>query len=232
MPTLPTKLREASERPHSRGPFVWLWDVELERRTFSLPPVVFRFSSLPNEITWPPGAPSAPTWYPFEFDTTEIEQTNEGDLPGVDLAIDNTTRRLMPFLHESRGLEGNRADLYLTHVDALATPTYPNHEFIKFEFTVATSLASDAAISLRLEGPDLFQHRVPFARFTARRCRWPFGGPECGYAITPFAAFTECDHTVAACIERGDDEVLRQLPRLHPRRFGAFPGIPVGRSVR
>jgi len=227
---LPTTIKAASERPHGRTPWVWLVDLEVEKRTKTLPAVVLRFTSAPEPVVWPPDATEGVTFYPLAFDMSEIEQTQEGDLPTLDIAIDNTARTLMRYLHGGRGFEGNRATVYLTHQDALLAPVYPNHEQIKFEFVVASAVASESTVTIRLEHPNFFQIRVPGSRFVARRCRWEFGGPECGYPVTTAAAFTTCGKTIDDCIQRGQDEAFRNLPVLHPRRFGGFPGIPAQRG--
>lgn len=229
---LPTTLKAASERPHARAPWVWLVDLEVEKRTKTLPAVVLRFTSAAQNVTWPPDPTEGVTFYPLAFEMTDIEQTQEGDLPSVDLAIDNTARTLMRYLHAGRGFEGNRATVYLTHQEALTTPAYPNHQFVRFDFAVASAVATEATVTMRLEQPNFFQIRVPSARFVARRCRWEFGGPECGYPITTAAAYTSCAKTIDDCIQRGMDEAFRNLPVLHPRRFGGFPGIPTQRGPR
>lgn len=223
---LPSVLKTESERPHGRSPWIWLVDLELEKRTKTLPAVVLRINSSDDLITWPPGDPSPEVFYPLQFSMSEIEQTNEGDLPTVDLAIDNTARTLMRFLHSGRGFEGNRATVWLTSAAALATAD----QFLRFDFVVASAIASEQVVSIRLEQPNFFQIRVPASRFVARRCRWEFGGPECGYPVTNAAAYTTCGKTIDDCILRGEDEAFRALPVLHPRRFGGFPGIPAQRG--
>lgn len=224
---LPPTLKAESERPHGRSAWVWLWDLELEKRTATVPPVVFLFNSTADTIDWPPG-PSARTYHPFPFDLSDIEQTNEGDLPTLDLVVDNTARTLMRYLHSGAGFEGNRATLYLTNQAGLADAD----EHLRFEFVVASAVASVESVTLRLEQPNFFSVRAPASRFVARRCRWKFGSPECGYPITTAAAFTTCGKTIDDCIERGQDEAFRRLPVLHPRRFGGFPGIPAQRGPR
>lgn len=231
--TLPAAMQTASEAPQQAQPWIWLWDIEIQRRNAVLPSVVLRMCSATEEIEWPPAATAPPrlTWYPLQFSHSAIESSREADLPAIDLAIDNTARTLMRFLHSGDGFEGNRATLYLVHESALASPAHPNHEFQQWDFVIAQAQATETQVQLRLEQPNFFQIRVPFARFLATRCRWKFGGSECGYPITPVAAFTTCDKSVAACIARGDDEVARRLPRLHPKRYGGFPGIPVQRGT-
>lgn len=226
-------MRLASEAPHEPQPWIWLWDLEIQRRDATLPAVVLRMTSTDHEVEWPPAATAPPrlTWYPVAFSQTPIESSQQGDLPHVDLALDNTARMLMRHLHSGNGFEGNRATLFLVHESSLASPVYPDHEFQQWDFTIAQAMASETMISFRLEQPNYFEARLPGDRFSADRCRLKFGGPECGYPITPVAAFTTCPKTVAACIERGDDEAFRRLPRLHPKRFGGFPGIPLQRGT-
>jgi phage-related protein len=176
--------------------------------------------------------PTPVTFYPFPFSMGEIEADQEGNLPSIDLQVDNTSRVLMSTLHDAGGFEGNRASLVLTHASAIASPPYPNEQALAFRFRIAQAVASNSAIALKLESPQFFTQGIPRDRFVSKRCRWLFGSRECGYPITPFAAFTTCEKTIAACIARGDDEVARLLPRQHPKRFGGFPGIPQSRAPR
>lgn len=228
---LPALMLQHSEAPHGRSPWVWLWELEIQRATKTVPAVVFRFTTRTEETSWPPGAPTPATYYPFPFEQSPIEQTNEADLPAIDLTIDNTARVLMPFLHAGDGCEGNAATLILTTEAALTSPTYPNHEQMEWQFVVASAIAGNAAIQFRLEQPNLFQRRLPADRFVARRCRWRFGSDECGYPLNAFAGVTTCDKTLTTCIEVGQDEAARRLPVLHPRRYGGFPGIPILRRT-
>jgi len=55
-------------------------------------------------------------------------------------------------------------------------------------------------------GPDAHETVVPL-----ERCRWRFGGPECGYT----GRFTGCDKTLSSCLER-----------CNAAQFGGFPGMP------
>lgn len=232
MPTLPVTMRTAAEKPHQPLAWIWLWQIELQRRSATLPAVVLRMTSAERTIEWPPAGTAPPrlSWYPVQFTHGSLENSAEGDLPSVDLTIDNTARTLMPILHSGDGFEGNAASLYLVHESALESPAYPDHEFQLWDFVIAEANASESTVTLRLEQPNFLDLRIPSARFLASRCRLQFGGPDCGYPITAVAAFTTCTKDVAACIARGDDEVARGLPRLHPERYGGFPGIPVQRG--
>lgn len=230
---LPTTLQTAAERAHGLGkPWVWLWDIELHRRTKTVPPLVFRMTSHYADVSWPPTSPggdTGDTFYPFAFGHSEIEQNNDGDLPSIELTVDNTARTLMRYLHAVEGFEGNRATLWLTHADALTT--YPAQE-IRFDFRIAAAIASNETVSLRCETTNWNDKRIPTARYIQSNCRWKFGGVECAYPITPTAAHTDCAKTLAACVERGEDEAARGLPIIHPARFGGFPGIATQRSAQ
>lgn len=230
---LPATLQTAAERAHGLGkPWVWLWDIELHKRTKTVPPLVFRMTSHYADVSWPPTSPGGDvgeTFYPFAFGHSEIEQNSDGDLPSLELSVDNTARTLMRYLHAAEGFEGNRATLWLTHADALTT--YPAQE-IRFNFNVAAAIASNESVTLRCEMTNWNDKRIPTARYIQGNCRWKFGGIECAYPITPSAAFTDCPKTLAACDARGDDEVSRGLPRLHPKRYGGFPGIQTQRSAQ
>lgn len=227
---LPTLMAAAAEVPQQSRPWVWLWEITVQRRNAILPAVVLRIASAAEEVVWQPPTLVAPTtWYPMQFEHGEIATSRDGDLPAIDMTIDNTSRTLMRYLHDGDGFEGNPARLYLLHQD---TVDAESSECQAWEYVINEASASDVSVSLRLGVPtNFFNARTPPARFVAQRCRLRFGGPECGYPITPVAAFTTCDHSVANCIERGDDEVARRLPRLHPQRYGGFPGIPVQRAL-
>lgn len=308
-------LAAIGEQPQGRGAWVWLWDLEVERRTVTLPPVVLRITSAATPVQWPPRAalsisttvsvltvpargrftgsagqfstcvvghlvdvagsagslgaggnnvtqatisvvagdgsfieivggyvaegpltlsftlgPTPVTFYPFPFSMSEIEQSQDGDLPSLDLAIDNTARTLMVALHEAGGCVNNRATLTLTHSTQIASPAYPSQSALVFDFRITQASASDGTVQLRLESPSYFQQTLPTSRYIAKRCRWGFGSPDCGYIITQFAGFTTCGKTIDDCVARGLDEAARGLLVLHPKRFGGFPGIPTQRT--
>ena len=92
---------------------------------------------------------------------------------------------------------------------------------------VVSASVSGSAISFKVSAFNLFQLQFPPYVYARRRCRWGFGSNECGYVTSaPGAAFTECNKTLSNCEERGAEEVSRGLAEIHPRRFGAFPGVP------
>jgi phage-related protein len=226
---LPTSFLDAIEKPHATSQLIWLAEIELARPYVSgfttVPSTVLRVCNYHQAITWPVSSPLHESWDPYPFTFSPIEQNQEGDLPQVELSVDNTARLLMRYLHAGDGLEGNYARLWLVPEGGLGI-AYPNHEYRRWDLQVAGAYATDEAVSFRLERANFFERTSPQDRFVARQCRWDFGSPECGYVINAVAAFTSCPRTKSACTARGQDHATRGLPVLHPRRFGGFPGIP------
>tara|TARA_Y100001973_G_C5170562_1_gene318770 strand:- start:897 stop:1595 length:699 start_codon:yes stop_codon:yes gene_type:complete len=217
------------EEPQSTDDYLWLVEATLKKSVNTgsgiTPAVMLRMCQDTSVITWPVSDPDNRTWSPFNFAISTIESNGEGDLPSLQLTVENVGRVLMPTLHSGQALEGNPVSIYLVPRSGIAI-AHPNHEYQQWDFEISTIQADSETVSLRLERVNFFSKVVPQDRFTARRCRWKFGSENCGYVINSNAAFTECPKTLAACIARGEDHKTRGLPCLHPRRFGGFPGIP------
>lgn len=229
MIVLPTSFRTEGEKPHQSSPWIWLVRFTAKQDNVTAP-VLFCFTSYRQSITWPVGDASVQTYYPFPFQFSGMEEGTEGDLPQMDLAFDNSTRVMMDLAHTANGFDGAPVTLFLLN-DSTKGIAAPNHQFLRWDYTVATCAANDKVLTLRLEPPNYFSQRVPEERYVANRCRWRHGGPECGYIVNAVAAYTSCDKTMTQCLAHGDDEVARNLPRLHPQRFGGFPGIPTERQL-
>ena len=233
--TLAQQFKDAIERPHGSASDRLLWLIELQlKRSYKsgvtiVPSLVARVCSTEQTLVWPTGGPTATyEWFPANFTFTPIEQDQEGTLPQMDLTVDNTSRVLMPYLHDGDGMEGNYCHVYLVPESAIEVP-HPNHVFQKWELQVAGTFANEEGVTFRLERANFFTRMVPQDRFTARQCRWAFGSAECGYIINDVAAYSTCPKSLTACVARGQDHAARGLPVLHPGRFGGFPGIPTQR---
>ncbi|MFN3242063.1 MAG: hypothetical protein ACE37K_11170 [Planctomycetota bacterium] len=225
--TLPSSFA-SREDPHSADAYVRLLELELERPRLDLdtpmPALLLRSCKWHEGLSWPPSHPESWGWQPWNFSLSVMRRDGEGNLPGLQLSVDNTTGALMRYLHAGAGLEGNTCRLYTVPQSALSI-AYPNHEFERWDFEVISATATSRAISIRLGFQNFYEKAAPQDRFTARRCRWPFGSRQCGYVVNSAAAYTTCDKTLGSCIKRGDDHVARGLPRMNPRNFGAFPGV-------
>lgn len=218
------------EEVHSSDEYLWLVQVQLQKAyrvdaSTVMPAVMLRAVNYHETIEWPLNAPDVTYWEPFNFELSSMRETSEGDLPTVQLTIDNSARTLMRMLHDGDGLEGNEVQIHLVPRGALALE-YPDHEGRTWKMQIASASADDRVVTFKLERANFFTRSAPQDRFSARRCRWVFGGAECGYVQNGFAGYTTCGKTFADCVARGADMQLRGLPKIHPKRFGGFPGIP------
>ena len=220
---LPTSLKTEIEKPQGGQGTVWLLELTIDRGSETTPPVIARLCDGNQELQWPLGDPDTPTWYPFPFTFSPVEQTNEGDLTQVQVTIDNSTRMLMRWLHAADGFEGNRAKLFLVPRAGLSI-AYPNHEFESIELEVITATAEDQALAIRLGAPNWFSISSPSERHTPK-CKHPYGSSKCGYVLNSFAAFPTCPKTIDACAERGEDLRARGLPVVLPGNFGGKLGL-------
>jgi phage-related protein len=227
MSSLPASILQEVERPHGRSPLIWLAEIEVSPATPSAHQQLFRFTTYHRDVEWPLSAPLQTIWNPMQMEVGNLELSGEGDLPHLDLAFGNASRFAMRYLHAYDGLVGRPVTTWLL-TEAGLSIAYPNQESLKpWQWEVQGCVANATTITLTLGTANLFHAKSPPQRYVPARCRHiPFGGPACGYIVNAAAAFTTCDKTFANCIARGNDEVARNLPRLHPRRFGGFPGIP------
>lgn len=232
---LPPTIQTQAEAPQPAKPFAWLLSLTVSRGSAGVPPVILRITDWHTSLQWPRPDPawSAPeqaawaaawTFWPLPFRFSPFEQNQEGDLPASELAIDNTTRVLMRYLHAGRGLEGNPCTIYMVAQDGL-TLAMPNHERREWKLQVQSVHATSEAVVLRIASPNWFDARKPAERYVPNRCRWRFGSSECGYVINSVAAFTTCNKTVPDCTERGEDHRVRGLPVVHPANFGGHLGL-------
>lgn len=221
---LPSHMRAPTERPQGQEAPIWLLEVVLDQGTEVLPPVLLRICDGTEELQWPLSDPGLTRWYPMGFAFTPVEQTDAGSLTQVDLTIDNTSRMLMPWLHQANGLEGNKAKLYLVYKNGLSI-AYPAHEFELSEWEIEQCSAADDAVSLRLAMPNWFEIASPTDRYIPKKCRHEFGSDDCGYVINEFSAFQRCPKLITACSARALDMAARGLPPVLPGNFRGYPGI-------
>lgn len=219
--TLQTGWGTAIRRINQTSPWVWLWEFQLEANSTVHTRV--RLTAHHAQLTV-----NGKTYHPFAMHQGTIEETAEGDLPTTRVVLSNVGREFGNYFHtvaEADGLIGSIATSVLVQLADLT-------QFWEYDWEVNDALVGDHSIELSLQMPNFMLRRIPEDRFSPRLCRFQFGQgtierpSPCGYPITAQAAFQDCPKTLAGCIERGDDEVARGLPRLHPKRFGAFIAIP------
>lgn len=211
MPTLPATWKAATQQLHQSSPWAWLWQIVVDRATGAR--TVFRITAQPTPVVY-----ASMTFYPVPMTQSAITENAEGDLPEVTLAVDNTSRLTRGYFDQGAGFMGQEVLGWLVNLSDLTQASL-------FRFTVAGASMNETQAEFKLERLNLSKFQLPQNRYSAKVCRWVFGGPECGYVLNAAAGYQTCPRTLAACSARGADMAARNLPKLQPRRFGGFPGI-------
>ena len=217
--TVPSSFVTEIEKVHQTSPFKWLWEIVADDPEPPTAPTWFRLVAHEANVVW-----NSKTFYAYNLKHSPLVWSSDGDLPTMRLVVSNVARLLMPYLETGDGFQGRRATAYVVNTGNLGAS-----EVMQFDFQIATATATRDACEFRLRLPNFFDKLVPVDRYNAERCRWGFGGVECGYIINAIAAYQTCGKTLYDCINRGLDEAARNLPVLHPIRFGGFAGVPVQR---
>lgn len=218
--SIPANLQAAAQDPSPQSPFLWLWELELERNPAPTPSTVLRIVRSEEPVA----LDLTRTFYPFPVEQSPLEQNSKGDLPQITLALANSNNVLMPYLDRLGGCIENRAYAWLVYREHVSVA-----DSFALRFRIAAVEATIESVQVRLEVQNPFLRTIPRDRFNPHRCRHAFGSPACGYLVNSAAAYTTCPGTIAACNLRGDDEVARRLPRMHPQLFGGYRGVAVSR---
>lgn len=224
---LPASWDTLKEESHAALPWLFLWQLVIDEQPDLLPngdpnPTPSTWVQLVRnneEVSW-----TGLTFDPFPIAHSPIVTPADGKLVQISVTIPNVSNWLLSYLEQSQGFIGNRASVFLVHAANLASD-----QFLAFHFQVATGEVNEQAITLRLERPNWLSENDPEDRVSVNSCSFEFGGPKCGYIRNAVAAFQTCGKTLSDCTARGLDELARNLPVLHPRRFGAEPAVPVQR---
>jgi len=227
---IPDSHRGEAEKAHGENEWIWLYEIEAQVDALS-PPVVFRLTSAQEDFVWPASKVPQQTWYPYAIAHSQFERDSEGGLPQVQLTVSNATRLMMDLMHQTDGFVGRKVKIWLLQRASRDEGTSTEEHSMSWQFQIASSSANAEAATFRLELPNFFLRKSPQQRFQAERCGFVFGGNKCGYIISAAAAYTTCGKSVEDCIARGQDHAARNLPVLHPARFGAFPGVPIQRGA-
>ena len=162
------------------------------------------------------------TYYPYPIRMGDFEETSEGNLPLFEVQLGNPSRLLSPYIEAGKGFRNQRltAKLAMTaHVD--------QGPILTIESQIRTVTMTNDGVAFTCEAYNPNDLRVPQARGSSIVCGHEYGGPLCGVVLdaTFASTYPTCPKSLAACIERGDHEASLGRPRLHPRRFGGFPGV-------
>ena len=162
MRTLPANFTRESLRQHHSLPWIWLYSIELESTTISSPTA--QLVSTDEVIAF-----GGKDYYPFPIRHESIRQDSSGDLPQTAVSFSNATREFIRFLETGDGLIGNPVEITLTHKAVAAA-----NEGINWEFEIKGAVASNDAVTLRLEYPEFYRQPMPQDLFTRDRCRFRY----------------------------------------------------------
>ena len=214
MPETPTTTNVRNKNKlRSTAPWVWLFEVQLDS-TRSIAVAMWDANVVSNGITY--------LAFPVLVGSQSRSEANE--LPTLTITISNLSSEVISELEQSN-LMDQRVIIRLVNEDDLDNPIHVTRS------RVIDAVVDARAAQLTLGQYELFDQPFPTQRFSRTRCRWTYGDPAtCGYDRTRSGALATCALTLDDCKLHGDDEENAGLPRLHPLRFGAYPGIPRGSS--
>ena len=208
-------IRQETLQPVS-GPWFWLI-------RFQISPSEIVYITTNNESVEFDGN----TYHPFPVSIGDITEYGDGSLPEVMVEVQDPERLLGPMLYDNIGFTDAPVELLKVHADHLT----PEDVAEGYRYVVqATEPASETSYRFRLAEKPLLRTQSPRERILPGKCRFSYGGAQCGYDLTRTGALPTCDLTLNGangCVAHGDDEDAAGLTRRHPRRFGGFPTVPI-----
>jgi phage-related protein len=145
----------------------------------------------------------------FWFELDVREENSKGNLPEIQLRVNNATRALEYYFDAYDGL----VDAEVT-VSAVNT-AYPDDVALAIDADIMASSADDHWIYLTLGTPSPLRFRFPPEIYIAEHCSWRPGGPECG---KPEAA-NVCKRTRPDCL------IFNNVARFGGEMGLANPGV-------
>tara|TARA_R110000737_G_C14593127_1_gene487893 strand:- start:513 stop:1187 length:675 start_codon:yes stop_codon:yes gene_type:complete len=206
----------------SELPFIWLYELQ----TPDDPPQRYRVTNFTQRVYFGEDSSGNRLRYdPIPVVHGAVEENTEGALPSISITLGNVGSIMASTFDGADGFVGMPFRISLVSSLELDNPAAA---IINDGSVVSCSISSEV-ITLSVSAFELYQQEAPAFLFSRRRCRFAYGTGSCGFDLAAAGiptALLACNGTIEACTERGDDEVSRSRPRLHPLRFGGFPGIP------
>ena len=204
----------------TQAPFIWLYELQVPGD----PPTRYRLTNFTERVLFDQTTGGRDlVYYPAPIVQSPVEEGTDGSLPSITITVANTGPIMASIIDAADGFIGQPVSIMLVSSFELSNPDAA----IRQDGEVISASISSESISFKVSAFNLFQLQFPPNVYRRRRCRWGFGSTECGYvANAAGAAFSSCGKTIGDCEERGNEEESRGLTKLHPARFGAFPGVP------
>ena len=212
----------AVEKNRVANASAWLWLVELQVDASTAIRIVADYDA---QVTW-----QGVVWYPLAAKVSDIRRDGDGRVSDATLSISHVKRYFVSYLDGSK-LVGKRCRLVVIHASQIGDSAAGIEDL----YTVNGLELSEDSAAIRIGVANPLSQPVPSERFARTYCRFlpEYGSAasRCGYDKNLAGALSSCDGTLEGangCRVHGDNEVARGLPRLHPLRFGGFPGIGAG----
>lgn len=177
------------------------------------------------------GKPLTYTHYPFTVEG--IGQNSNADLEEITLTIEKPRAVLLEEIFEYEFL----LDQPFEYVELQACPPYDPAASRAITGKVMHGRMKNGDVIFTLGNPGLAQAPFPAHGYSSIGCDVDyFGDHRCGYKLVSGATnaigggFDFCGGTHSDCTIRGKDEAARAVEVLHPKWFGAQPGILRGNS--
>lgn len=216
MDPLPAALLATAQTPVLDAPMVWLYQITADVTSLAQPTIVFCTKSK-SAVTF-----GGITYPPFPGDQSQLRIDSEGNIPKLDLTVSNVTRELVPYTVSVDGFLDRPVRVGL--IDPQKTTS--SSDVVWHKFRVSGCEIRNDVIVITLEDRRFSDLELPQGFYSHDRCPRVFRGSECRYR----GPETTCTKLLSACITYGDAEVARGHARMHPRLFGAMPGL--SRTVR
>jgi len=219
-------LDAASKQRQLDAPILRLYEITLP----TSPASMWRLVNHDRDVIFGTTSAGVPlTYYRFPIALGELRDGRQGDLSSLTVNVCNVTHELMAVIDAYKGLSGQRFVIKEVLASQLLDEAMPvfDGDIVHCEVTQQTAVFS-------IGSPKLAKEVFPSRRVLTQCGVIQFGDAECGYAIPAGATnvigggFDFCPRYLSACRERGDDEVARSLPRMHPRLFDGAPGVRSG----
>ena len=165
------------------------------------------------------------TYYPYPMTVPTVPEEQGTVLAQLELTVYQIDSMLTDRLYAGE-VVGQRCIARLVHLDHLTETDIIEHETA---ILGAEVMRESRSVTFTL-GQASWLNKLVGRRFLRLRCHHVFGSSSCGYDTARSGALSTCSRLYSdgsnGCVEHGDEEESLGLFRLHPARFGGFPGLP------
>jgi phage-related protein len=208
---------------HQQEPWYLLAEVDVP----TTPKTILRLVRGTEDVDFGVTSAGVPVTYSrAAFSWSGIQQTSEGDLPSSTLTISNVTREAGALMETHDGFVGEEVILMIVHNLSLPTGV-PD---LSYKFTVTKSAFDEQNATAELGIFNPYTRPFPDSLFFRLRCPFLYRGKECKYAVDSGDPdfLSTCDKSLNGsngCVAHGASETAAGVTKVHPERFGGFPGI-------